>query len=229
LTTNTDLTSETFKAAVIDYYYFLEKNYPEKETVKLVGDRYRLTGPQRTILFRGITAQEKALKRRARLISIEDAKEKKWYIDGYNVLFSLMNYLLGKKIFIGNDCILRDSGEAYGKIENETVFFRSAHLMVDFIVKSNSAEAVIYLDRPVSNSHSHIEAIEKKIKHEQANARVCLVPAVDNQLIQKEDGVIATSDSEIIDKTSCKILDLARCLLEITYGINIFDLRDLMV
>jgi len=56
-----DVVTESFKHAVKDYFFLINKKYPEKETVKLIGDRYRLTGLQRTVLFRGITSKKKAL------------------------------------------------------------------------------------------------------------------------------------------------------------------------
>ena len=49
-----------FKQAVIDYLYLLEKLYPHKAILKIIGDRYRLSKTQRSILFRGITRKEAA-------------------------------------------------------------------------------------------------------------------------------------------------------------------------
>jgi hypothetical protein len=226
---NKNLITNAFKDALTDYYYLLNKNYPGKETLKLVGDRFRLTGVQRTVLFRGITSKEKALKRKAKLISLENSKEKILYIDGYNVLFTMMNYLLGKVICIGNDGILRDSGGNYGKIENETTFYQSANLLMDFIPKSAFQEVTIYLDSPVSNSSSHFNQLEKQIQQKKIKGKIHLTRPVDQRLKQINDGsgVIATSDSEIIDHTAGKIIDLARCALETTYGITVLDLGSL--
>ncbi|UCH93564.1 MAG: DUF434 domain-containing protein [Candidatus Aminicenantes bacterium] len=226
---NKNLITAAFKGALTDYYYLLNKNYPEKETLKLVGDRFRLTGVQRTLLFRGITSKENALKRISKLIPLENSKGKILYIDGYNVLFTMMNYLLGKTIFIGNDGILRDPGAAYGKIENQKTFYQSADLLVNFIPKGDLEEVTIYLDSPVSNSSSHINALEKKIRQKKIRAETHLVQSVDRRLKQINNGVIATSDSEIIDQTPVKILDLARKILETTYRISILDLGTLIV
>ncbi len=208
-----DFTGDAFQNALRDYCYLLDRHYPEKETLKLIGDRYRLTGLQRTLLFRGIASQEKALNRKSRLVSLEDLKGKKLYIDGYNVLFSVTNYLLGKAVFIGNDGILRDSGGVYGKIENESVFLRSSRELVNFIAQNHLEGVTIYLDAPVFNSSAHIRQLEKEIQQSGAKAETGLAESVDRRLKQIHDGVIATSDSEIIDETFCPIFDLARCLL----------------
>ena len=227
---NKNLLTTAFKTAITDYYYLLNKNYPEKETLKLVGNRFRLTGVQRTILFRGITSKEKALKRKTKLITLENSKGKILYIDGYNVLFTMMNYLLGKVIFIGNDGILRDSGGAYGKIENETTFYQSANLLLDFIPWNAFQEVTIYLDSPVSNSSSHLIQLEKHVQQKKIKGKIHLTRPVDLRLKQINDcdGVIATSDSQIIDHTPGKIIDLARSVLETTYGIAILDLGSLI-
>jgi hypothetical protein len=225
---NKNLITNTFKDALTDYYYLLNKNYPEKETLKLVGDRFRLTGVQRSILFRGITSKVKALKRKAKLISLENLRGKILYIDGYNVLFTIMNYLLGKVTFIGNDNILRDSGGTYGKIENETTFFQSANLLMDFIHKNAFQQITIYLDSPVSNSSSHLNELVKIIPQKKIKGHIHLIRSVDHQLKQINDAVIATSDSEIIDHTTSKIIDLARGALETSYGVTILDLGSLI-
>jgi hypothetical protein len=224
---NKNIITNAFKNALTDYYYLLNKNYPEKETLKLVGDHFRLTGPQRTVLFRGITSKKKASIRKSKRIPIEDLKGKELYIDGYNVLFTIMNYLLGKMVFIGNDGILRDSGGAYGKIEKEEIFYKAATTLMDFLQQRNIENITIYLDEPVSNSQSHVSLIEKKMQEEKIKGEVRLLHSVDHRLKQIKDGVIATSDSEIIDRTPGKIIDLARTTLEDTYGITILDLGNL--
>jgi hypothetical protein len=226
---NKNLLTTAFKNAITDYYYLLNKNYPEKETLKLVGDRFRLTGVQRTVLFRGITSKEKALKRKAKLIALENSKGKILYIDGYNILFTIMNYLLGKVIFIGNDGILRDSGGTYGKIESETTFYQSANLLLDFIPGSTFQEMTIYLDSPVSNSSSHLIQLEKQVQQKKIKGKIHLTQSVDHRLKQINDAVIATSDSRIIDHTPGKIIDLARRALETTYEIAILDLGSLIL
>lgn len=221
-----DLITESFKHAVKDYFFLINKKYPEKETVKLIGDRYRLTGLQRTILFRGITSNEKSLNRKLKLT--KNFREKKLYLDGYNVLFTIMNYMLGKTIFIGNDGILRDAGEGYGKIENENFFYKAMDLLLD-ITRATEVESVyIYLDDPVSNSDFHMLQLKKKMEQRTIKGKVFSIKSADKELKRKNDGVIATSDSEIIDATPCQVIDMARKALETKYGITILDLEKLL-
>ncbi len=222
----TELVTESFKHAVKDYFFLINKKYPEKETVKLIGDRYRLTGLQRTVLFRGITSNEKSLNRKSKLT--KNFKDKKLYLDGYNVLFTIMNYMLGKTIFIGNDGILRDAGEGYGKIENNNFFYKAMDLLLD-ITRTTEVESVyIYLDNPVSNSDLHMLELKKKMEQRTIEGEIFLVKSADKELKRKKNGVIATSDSEIIDATPCQVLDMARKALETEYGRTILDLEKLL-
>ena len=104
-----------------------------------------------------------------------------------------MNYLLGKPVFIGNDGIVRDSGGAYGKIENREIFDKAAHLLVEFIRLRNIENVTLYLDQPVTDSDSHKKTLEKKMQQEKVNGEIRLLPSVDRRLKQKNHGVIATS------------------------------------
>jgi hypothetical protein len=222
----TEFVTESFKHAANDYFFLLNKKYPEKETAKLIGNRYRLTGLQRTVLFRGITSNEKSLNRKSKLN--DDLKEKKLHLDGYNVLYTIMNYMLGKTIFIGNDGILRDAGEGYGKIENENVFYKAMDFLLDVTRATEVASLYIYLDDPVSNSNFHMVEIKKKMQQRPIEGEIFLVKSADKELKRKKNGVIATSDSEIIDATHCQIIDLARKTLETKYEISILDLGKIL-
>jgi len=108
-----ELFDKTFIRAIKDYFLFIEKNYPKKTLIKLVGDRYLLNKTQRTILYRGIF-KKKEIKRRkkmkARKISGKDI-----FVDCYNVIYTIANYLYGRPMYIGNDNFLRDAGDSLGK------------------------------------------------------------------------------------------------------------------
>jgi hypothetical protein len=87
------LNSDEFNNALLDYFYLIDRNFPEKASLKLVGDRYRLVSELRTLLYRGICSEKKASDRRKR---ITNNREGLLIIDGYNVLFTLLSYRLGR-------------------------------------------------------------------------------------------------------------------------------------
>ncbi len=47
--------TEKFKDAVRDYRFLLDRSYPQKASIKLVGDRNQLTGQERSLLYRGVS------------------------------------------------------------------------------------------------------------------------------------------------------------------------------
>lgn len=220
------MVTDVFKEALLDYFFLLNRGYPEKAAVKLVGDRYRLNSLERITLYRGITSKRKASQRKAKIT--HDLKGKKLYIDGYNVLFSMMNYLLGKLIFIGNDGLLRDCGEVYGRVENETHFYRAVDLLIEYIVECEVSKVEIYLDSPVSGSALHVSGIEKRLAEKGLKGEVFLVQSADETLKEKREGIFSTSDSEIIDCADCQVTDLARAVLELKFGAEILDLGTLL-
>ncbi|MCK4797265.1 MAG: DUF434 domain-containing protein, partial [Spirochaetes bacterium] len=147
-----NIITENFKNAIIDYSYLLEKDYPHKAILKIIGDRYLLTGLQRSILFRGITKKQKAFNRKSKLIYEKKVNNKMLFIDCYNVIITIVSYLSGKFIFIGNDGFLRDTAEAHGKIQKTDILEKSLILLFEYLKTLNLKDAVFFLDSPVSNS-----------------------------------------------------------------------------
>ncbi|MCK4763030.1 MAG: DUF434 domain-containing protein [Candidatus Aminicenantes bacterium] len=220
------MVTEKFKDALQDYYFLLNRDYAEKPAVKLVGDRYRLSSVERLILYRGVTSGKKAPARKAKLSA--DLKGKKLYIDGYNVLFTIKNYLLGRPVFLANDGFMRDCGEVYGKVENETFFFRAVDLLLEYLCGCGVSAVEVFFDSPTSGSENHAGEVEKRLAAVGTAGEVFLVKYADRELRKKKDGVIATSDSEIIDAVDCPAADLAREVLETNFGINLLDLGKLL-
>ena len=63
------LNNENFRKGALDYFYLQERKYPQKGTLKLVGDRYKLSGDQRTVLYRGISSTKCSNNRKIRLVT----------------------------------------------------------------------------------------------------------------------------------------------------------------
>jgi len=223
-----NLISPEFEHALTDYYYLLNREYTEKESLKLVGDRYRLSGVERNVLFRGIAPANTNLTVKAKILHFTRLGDKKLFIDGYNVLFTIMNYLLGKLVFLSSDGLLRDSGEIYGRIEKEDIFGKSQDLLIRFLGQGHVKDVTLYLDSPVTNSLEHKKEIEKKIISLLPKINVSLVRSVDKVLKNIPGSVIATSDSEIIAQSPCRVLDLPRVVLETFFSVSFLDLRELV-
>ena len=220
------LRSEEFLDGLCDYFYLINRNFPEKGTLKLVGDRYRLNGDQRTILYRGITSEAKANQRIKRLSSL--ITDKYLLIDGYNVLFTLLNYRLGRITFISNDRIVRDAGSLHGKLREEGLFLETLDLLFDFFAEFRPSFVHFYIDSPVSLSAFHSKIINNKIDQNKLSGICEIVKSPDQCLEKNKEGIIVTSDSVIIDKTSNCILDLPHLVLKSRFKARLFDLNKIL-
>jgi hypothetical protein len=220
---NNCLRSEEFLDGLYDYYFLINRNYPEKGTLKLVGDRYRLNGDQRTILYRGITSEEKSNHRKKRLSG--HIKDKYLLIDGYNVLFTLLNYRLGRITFISNDSIVRDAGSLHGKLREEDLFLETLDLLFDFFTEFRPSFVHFYIDSPVSLSAFHSKIINEKITQNRLSGICEIVKSPDQYLKKNKKGILVTSDSVIIDKTSNDIVDLPHLVLKSRFRARLFDLN----
>jgi hypothetical protein len=221
-----DIFTESFRQAIRDFSYLIENEYPRKAILKLIGDRHLLSKTQRTLLNRGIIKKKDAVNRYKKLASgIKDAV---LYIDTYNVLFILSNYLLGRLVFISTDGFIRDAGEAYGKVHREKVFLRSVGLLMDYLGNTMPSETNFYIDNPVAYSGDLSEQLRRSLKDKNLKGNAFTVKNPDKELIEKTEGIIATSDSEVMNETICRICDLPAMVLNSKYQLQIMDLREIL-
>jgi hypothetical protein len=218
--------TENLKVAARDYFYLIDRRFPERGVLKLVGDRYRLSGDERTVLYRGIASSARAVVRKNLLTKKIDGKN--LVIDGYNVLFSLLNFRMGKIMFIGTDGILRDAGALHGKLKDEKIFKECVDLMIKYLLILKPALTGIYLDSPVSHSAGHSEYINETMKSVRISGECYVIRSADWALKHSTDCVIATSDTAIIEKAGLPVADLPRLILEHNYNAEFVELSDLL-
>lgn len=221
-----EIITEDFSHAVKDFSYLIDNQYPRKAILKIIGDRYLLNKTQRVLLGRGIFRKDevhaRALKR------TELIRDVILYIDTYNVLFILSNYLLGRIVFISNDGFIRDAGEIYGKLHKEKVFFEAIGYLLNFIRHSVPAEIHFLIDRPVSFSGELAVQLKTFLDEKKMRGDARTINNPDGELIKVAEGVIATSDSEILDETECNICDLAFLVLNFRFNPQLADLREIL-
>ncbi len=199
-----------FRDAVADFRYLLERRYSHASALRVVGDRYQLDSVQRSMLYRGISARETARLRSRR--RVESAVGQSVAVDCYNVLYTVTNYLFGRPLFICDDGFLRDSGELH---ENKPeILERAVTLLFRFLRSEPPREVALFLDRPIS--HSGELALE--LRSLLAQARIAgtaeTVRSPDHLLKERREGLIATSDSSVIDRAQVGVVDLARKVIE---------------
>ena len=219
--------SNEFDDAAHDYLYLLEKSYPQKAIIKLIGDRYSLSGTERTLLYRGLTTAAHRSARAKLLVDEAGIIGKSLYIDGYNVLITIGSYLNGSLVFIANDHFLRDASEIHGKVFRTELFDRGIQLIIDYLKHAGAGSACFYLDRPVSKSGILAARVNQMLEENSFPGEALTVRSPDYVLKQLESGIVCTSDSTIIDKTQRKIFDLARNSLVHHFNPNFLDLGEI--
>jgi hypothetical protein len=218
-----DLKNSDFNKALSDYYFLITNEYPEKGSLKIVGDRYHLRTEVRTLLYRGITSTEKSKKRTSRIVPDPITP---LLIDGYNVLMTLMNYRLGRFVFISTDGICRDAAWQFGKIGSEPVFNECIILLTDFLRLFRNLQIIIYLDNSNKNCREHSDLL--KINTED-NTRIERVASADNSLLKHQEGTIATSDSEIIDGSILPVFDIPLRIITEKYQARLYSLKKKLI
>lgn len=219
--------NDLFMNACKDYAYLINRNYPEPGTLKLVGDRYRLTRDQRTILYRGISSAEKSALRKAKLV--KEIENKTLAIDGYNVLFSLLNYRLGRFTFISTDDVLRDAGSLHGKLRDEDMFTDCIGILAKHLSAMHPSQVDVFLDAPVSHSESHAQLITDIFLQYNLAANCRVIRSADYGLKHLPFDVLATSDSVIIENAEAGVVDLPRIILEKQYKADLVKIADLLL
>jgi len=216
-----------FKTAFDDFLNLLTKKYPSKSILELVGDRYKLSGSERSILYRGVAPIAFSESRKNKLGLLSELSETELHIDGLNQLLTIASYLNGSVVFISTDGFLRDASEIHGEAFRVKFLEKACFILFHYLKEFSSIHFVFYLDEKVNQSKSI--AFKMKTFATNVNLKIDFVISdkVDQQLKNVSKGNIATSDSQIIDKAKVPVIDLARSLLEKKFSPYFIDLGSL--
>ncbi len=202
-----------FKTAIIDYRYLLNRDYPEKASLKLVGDRYRLTKLERNCLFRGIVKSRIAGERKKKIVRIKNLAHQPMGIDWYNVLITVESYLKGVPIFLSDDGLVRDSAGIHGSYRRSKVTERAISEIWQAILRLAPSRVDVYLDSPVSHSGEMANRLRERLQRIGVkNFNVEIIQSADYPL-KSYEGTVASSDSVILDNAE-RIFDLSRYVLK---------------
>jgi hypothetical protein len=215
---------KNFKNAVNDYRYLLNKKYSEKSSLKLVGDRYRLSGKQRNSLFRGVVLNSAAEIRRAKIVKPKYLKNSFVAIDWYNVLISVESYLKGLPVFIADDGILRDISGVHSSYKKGKITEKAFRLIISEVHNFNVKSLSVFIDAPVAFSGEMAESLRVNLK-----SIIELNVSVENSAdykLKSFKGVVCSSDSIIMNSAE-KIFDLPLYIIEKNFDIKIPVLDEL--
>ena len=218
--------SPQFISAANDYLYLLEKKYPQKAIIKLIGDRYSLSGLERTMIYRGLTSSENKTYRSALLLQERDIKAKSLHIDGYNVLITIGSYLNGSLVFVSNDNYLRDASEVHGKVFRDSLYERGIQLLIEYLIVKQVYSVQFYFDEPVSQSGILASKVKSSLDTSGLRGTAQTVISPDYILKNLDNGIVCSSDSNIIDMSERKLFDLARQSLLYHFNTDFLNLYE---
>jgi hypothetical protein len=222
-----------FRDSIADLIYLLDKGYPKKPAIELVGNRYRLDSDQRKILYRGVFDTESAARRKAKQCPL--SRIERILIDGYNVLITLESYLKGKTVFRSLDGYVRDIAGQYGDYTFDDFTERSAKLLMQFmtegVIKSSKhfTGGVLFLDYPVSRSGELAAYLRRLFENEHVPIEVSAVQSPDFLIIKggiQKGTAVASSDTVILEKVSL-VCDVPAFIIGRIFEKKILDLENL--
>jgi hypothetical protein len=243
--------SDALSAAFEDYVLLLDRGYPAQATIKLVGDRHRLSADERLVLFRGGTSSSDAERRSAKLA--RPGPGAVILVDLYNVAFTIVHYLVGKPCFISRDGLLRDAGANYGRVPHEDILARAFDLLASRLIELRPSRIEAFVDAPVSRSGGHAElfraalAAARRAALSRAGDRVsadeegegpiwnvCVAHSADGAVnaaleefahgpAEGRSVFVVSADSVLVDRAP-RIFDAAREILEDEFGARLDDL-----
>lgn len=202
-------------AAVTDLSWLRTRGYAEPSATKLVGDRYQLRQRQRVAVGRCACADGKRESRRNREASPADVAGRHLAIDGLNVITTIEVALAHGVLLLGRDRCLRDMASFHGSYRLVQETARAVAILVEVVESLSPSRAVVYIDRPVSNSGRLAEVVREAARDRGSGLEARTADRVDERMIAHE-GVIASADSAVLD--GCQSwLNLARIVVE-RYG-----------
>lgn len=211
---------EHLQNASEDFRYLLNRRYPRKAALELVGNRYGLTFDERHLLHRGVFSSKDSQARRKKKISIQGVRNKDLAIDGHNVLITIEAGLSGRPLVLGDDGYVRDISGLSGSFKKTKRTEEAIQSIITVLKKWKPRQTLFLLDAPISMSGRLAEEIRDRLKRDNLLGDAMAVKVPEKILIGFP-GIVATSDTDIIDRSK-KVLDLAGYVITKRIGIKSF-------
>jgi hypothetical protein len=205
------LDPQSLQQAAKDFRFFLNRGYPRKAVLELVGNRYGLCSVQRHLLHRGVFSDADAKSRRIKIVPLDRMRNQNLAIDGYNVIITIEAGLSGRPLILGDDRFIRDISGLSGRFRKTAKTQEALSLIFNTLKKSTPLYSLFLFDAPISRSGLLAEEVRDRMKKEglPGEAEAVKVP---EELLNGFPGLVATSDTAVIDSCA-KVVDLAGHIL----------------
>jgi hypothetical protein len=198
--------------AAEDFRYLLNRGYPRKAALELVGNRYGLTSDHRHLLHRGVFADRDSRARVKKKIPLEKIENRDLAIDGYNVIITIEAGLSGRPLILGDDGFIRDISSLSRNFKKTKMSEKAIQLILNTLKEVKPRQTLFLFDAPISMSGKLAQEVRARLRGENLPGDASAVKVPEKILIGFP-GVVATSDTAIIDQSK-KVVDLAGDLLK---------------
>jgi hypothetical protein len=205
--------------ASYDLRFLLDRGYRKKGALEFVANKYVLNRHERNYLARSIFSSLKSKERREKIVDISQIENHFLLVDGFNVLITVESIYTGDydSIILCDDLVLRDLNAVFGKYTFSKVTQKALNNILALISSYNPSFVYFFFDSPVSFS-GKLAGLTRRIMDEyELQGNVSLSKNVDTEIIKLskvKKGIVATSDSVIIDKVD-RVLDIPTHIFEI--------------
>lgn len=198
--------------AAEDFRYLLNRGYPRKAALELVGNRYQLISDHRQLLHRGVFSDADSESRQKKRISIGRIRNRDLAIDGYNVIITIEAGLSGRPLILGDDGFIRDISGLSGNFRKTERTEEALQWVLDALKKATPRQSLFLFDAPISNSGKLAQEVRTRLKKDDlsGDAKAVKVP---EKILIGYPGLVATSDTAIIDRSK-EVVDLAGDILK---------------
>jgi len=200
------------RRAVAELSWLLDRGYPKKAALTLVGDRHALRDRQRMAVQRCAASEEDRIARGSRAVSVRDLAGETLAVDGYNVLLTIEAALSGGVLLLGRDGVVRDLTSMSGHYRRMSSTRPALEAIAAFTAAASCRELLWLFDRPISNSGRLKKSIEEWAAAGGWPWQVELVASPDRDLVASS-AIVATADSGVLDRCG-RWFNLARAVVE---------------
>jgi hypothetical protein len=203
--------AERLQEAATDFRHLLNRGYPRKASLDLAGNRYQLTSDLRHLLHRGVFSDADSTSRARKRIPLRGIRDEDLAIDGYNVIITIEAGLSDRPLVLGDDGFIRDISGLSGAFRQTERTEKAIRMVIDLLKRMKPRRTLFLFDAPISMSGQLAREIGDRLNREDlpGEARAVKVP---EKILNGYPGVVATSDTAIIDRSE-KVLDLAGVIL----------------
>ncbi|MGZ7118375.1 MAG: DUF434 domain-containing protein [Methanobacterium sp.] len=206
--------------ASYDLRFLLNRGYRKKNALNFVSNKYLLSQNERNYLARSIFSIIEIKSRSSKIMDVSEIENHFVLVDGYNVLIT-METICRKdydSLIWCDDGIIRDLNAVFGKYKFNEHTEKALKNILSLMDKYHPLKIKFFYDKQVSYSGELARLTNELMEFYGINGEAVLSNNVDFEIVQlacTKKGIVATSDSAIVDKVS-RILDLPFYFLKIT-------------